>query len=51
MNILQKINYDINNKFIEEALEKIKKFYEAFIKKDSFHKWKELVNLKKYWKT
>ena len=47
MNILSKIKNDIDNKFIEEALEKIKKFYDALIKKDSFHKWKKLVDLKK----
>ena len=47
MNILSKIINRIDNKFIEEALEKIKKYYEALIKKDSFHKWKKIIDLKK----
>jgi hypothetical protein len=47
MNILSNIKGSRDNIGVKEAFEKIKKLYEYYIKKDSFQRWKEIINLNK----
>ena len=47
MNILSNIKGNRDNIGVKEAFEKIKKLYEYYIKKDSFQRWKEIINLNK----
>ena len=47
INILSNIKKKIDDRLAEEFLEKIIKFHEYLIIKDSFNKWKNLINLNK----